>query len=60
MYEIFLSFMFGLLIGTGVYSFLEIYSLEFMIIPVWSGIVIGLFIYDKLFRRKSKKQGGEA
>jgi hypothetical protein len=53
MYERFLFFMFGILIGTGIYSFLEVFGWEMMIIPLWSFVIIGLFVYDRLFKSKN-------
>jgi hypothetical protein len=47
MYNMFLSFMFGLLIGTGVYACMEIYHIESFIIPLWSFVIICLFIYHQ-------------
>jgi len=55
MYERFLFFMFGIIIGTGIYSFLEVFGWEGMLIPLWSFAIILLFIYDKFKNVKTKR-----
>jgi hypothetical protein len=55
MYNNFLSFMFGILYGVAIYLFLELFNLKAFLIPIWSLVIICLFIYDKLFRKDNGK-----